>query len=577
MTRLFLQVKLLNSVFVFIIFLAIPLIGNEQLLIANNNEWKALLHISNDDNTSEITDVNFFASNVNNNPLLEMQTLLNNISADNICKYPLRYKFLSKKFNLQISFEHCQELQNYLNESQGDSLSLLFASSSLDSPASYFGHIFLKINKQNNLFFSKTIGYGAEFPNNINPLKLIYGGMTNNLKGKYIINNFYELLEQYSNIEQRSLYEYSLLATKDSIENILLHYYELKDINVNYKFFSENCAYQIAWFLEVSNIKLIDQLNIVVKPVDFFEIIEENNLATSKTSYLPLSEKLFNKYKMLTYNEKLFYKNLLDSEEKIKIIENIQNQSDRQKMSYLLHGYYELLFKKDHLIKGDHQKIYDLAFKPYEDVKSEKNFISRPSYGFSIGIQNVNHKHYNTMGVEPTSFNKLYDRNSLLNESSLDILKFGIISRASNYKVDYIDIVSIENFGKDMPFYNAKTWNLYFELKRKNFDTNIKSYLGAGNGLTFGTENTYIAFLLNFEMYLDVQKLDLKPNINGGYWFDKSKIQFELKNNVFFNDDSYILKNFNLQYVYKPNKHYGFLLMHDLYQDTTNCSFSLKF
>ena len=102
-----------------------------------------------ENNISEISDSNFYISK-QSNPKIELETLLQEKSCENICKYPARYKFLSDNLDLNISFSHCEDLQNFLNDSRGETASLVFASSFLGSPTSYFGHTFIKINKPKN-------------------------------------------------------------------------------------------------------------------------------------------------------------------------------------------------------------------------------------------------------------------------------------------------------------------------------------------------------------------------------------------------------------------------------------------
>ena len=60
--------------------------------IANSEKWKALLHIK-DENTSEINDINFFASK-QKSALVELEYLVSNPTCDNVCKFTSRYKFI---------------------------------------------------------------------------------------------------------------------------------------------------------------------------------------------------------------------------------------------------------------------------------------------------------------------------------------------------------------------------------------------------------------------------------------------------------------------------------------------------
>ena len=48
---------------------------------------------------------------------------------------------------------------------------------------------------------------------------------------------YYEKIKEYSNLENRDIWEYSLEFTPDEVERMLLHLWELKDIYTDYYFF----------------------------------------------------------------------------------------------------------------------------------------------------------------------------------------------------------------------------------------------------------------------------------------------------------------------------------------------------
>jgi hypothetical protein len=123
----------------------------------DTDEWAALFHIKNNQQ-SDISDPNFYLS--------EDKTLVSEYNAAllalnqedvnvTLCRYPARYRYLDKKLNLNLSFKHCENFMQFLDESRGTSASISFASAYLESPMSYFGHTFITIHKRNNRFFLK--------------------------------------------------------------------------------------------------------------------------------------------------------------------------------------------------------------------------------------------------------------------------------------------------------------------------------------------------------------------------------------------------------------------------------------
>ena len=229
-------IKLLFLLLVSISLYALP--PEKINKISSDAYWHTLLHLRTE-NISDISDPDFFLSeklSAKNELIATLDALNEENRNETICRFPARYRYLSVQLSLGLSFSHCENFQKFLQDSRGDSVSIGFASPYLDSPMSYFGHSFIKINKLDNIYFSQTISFAAEVPKDTGFFTLLYKGITGGFTGRYIASPYFKLHENYSMIEQRSLTEYYLQLTDEEIERLLWHIYEIYDMDVKYKF-----------------------------------------------------------------------------------------------------------------------------------------------------------------------------------------------------------------------------------------------------------------------------------------------------------------------------------------------------
>lgn len=497
--------------------------------LSNSQEWKSLLHI-NENNQSEITDLSFFLSNQTNSKI-EIETLLNNQSCDNICKYPARYRLLSKTFDLNISFEHCEELQSFLKETRGPSASLVFASSFLGSPASYFGHTFMLINKKDNPFFSSTLGYAAELPKSGNPMDIIVKGVSGQYSGKYVLASYYQMAELYNVVEQRTLYQYKLDLTEEEIENMLWHMYEIKNINVPYKFFTENCAYEVFWLIEAARptAKLRDKLKPYVIPFETVQVLKDEHMIIDHKTKEPMIEHLYQIYTSLTSKEKEQFFTLIESQNKEKKLSEMDlSDSVHNKLIELINGYYDILFKKYHVSKVDYYDVKKIKFKK-EAFDDTIDFEPRKPHRISFGGISRDGKIGNSIGFRPVLFDKLEERDSLISEGTLEFLNINM-SRVSNHtRIDNFDLIKVESLNKRFDFYEPMSWRVYIGANRSYQDSVLSPVLEFGSGITKGNEMISAYGLLQMALYPTEKSANLQALVGVSLWIQKGHLNFDYK------------------------------------------------
>jgi len=304
---------------------------------SESNEWDNLLRIVS--GKSEITEPDFFISKQNQDAQYEMQVLLEEITYENICKYPARYNYLNKKFHLNISFEKCDDLNLFLETASGDSLSIVFVTSHLNTPMSYFGHTFLKINKKGNRFFSQTISYAAEVPSGTGLGTLISDGIGGGFNGRYQIHPYFKVYESYRAIEERGLVEYELNFTQDEIYILLLHLYEIRNIKQNYLYLSQNCAYEILRLLEVArpSQELKKELKKYVIPYDTVSILKGKGYITNEKYTPSVLSLIYSEYALLSSQGKKALVQVLESKEKQQQLDDLDiSEQEKDRLIFIL-------------------------------------------------------------------------------------------------------------------------------------------------------------------------------------------------------------------------------------------------
>lgn len=477
--------------------------------------------------------MNFFQSK-QPNAKTEMLSLLKNRTCENICKYPARYRFLSKAFDLNISFNHCTELQEYLEETRGKSVSLVFASSFLGSPASYFGHTFISLFKENNLHFSETLGYAAELPQSGNPLDLVVKGVTGQYNGRYVLTPYYQMIESYNVVEQRTLYEYALDLKQNEIENILWHYYELKDINIPYKFFTENCAYEVFWLIEVASpsIKVREKLKPYVIPYETIQTLKDQGIVQKHKKREPLIEHLYKLYNTLNTEEKDAFSVWKKSTNKQNDLMELNiSESTKNKFSELINGYYDVLFKKYHTSEAD---FYDVKKLKYQKsfIEDTLDFEPRKPHKISLGAVSKDGSNGEELQFRPVLLDRFEERDSLLSESTLEFLNIRLSRVKDITKLENFDIVKLESFNKRFDFYEPNSWRIYLGENRTFYDGTLSPVLEVGTGLAKGNDVISGYGLLQTAYYPAKAALDLQTLLGISVWINKYHFNYDFKTSL---------------------------------------------
>ncbi len=240
-----------------------------QAELAGSKAWLNLLHyrqnIFSNQVQSQADDQDFFYSAIGNiDAAAELSAFIKAINEKNAqtinpaCRFPARYQWLQQQLpeSIDLPDVRCDELEDWLDKLNAEHVTLVFAASYLNSPSSMFGHTFLRVDPKgmaaDNLLLAQTISYAADAGEHDNELMFAYRGIFGGYPGITNVEPYYQKLKLYSDIENRDLWEYRLDLTASEVRTLLLHTWEVKDINFDYFFFDENCAYRLFTLIDVA-------------------------------------------------------------------------------------------------------------------------------------------------------------------------------------------------------------------------------------------------------------------------------------------------------------------------------------
>lgn len=176
-----------------------------------------------------------------------------------LCKFRARLHFFRDRLSLTDSIlpaVDCNRFYKWRNALHPSGVTLVFASSYLNNPASMFGHTFLRLNTyagdSSRALLNYGITYGAAVPPR-DGILFVYKGIAGNYLGSYSMSPYYVSVQQYLNLESRDLWEYDLNFNPSQMEYLLEHIWELGAAWMHYYFFTENCSYDILTLLEAGD------------------------------------------------------------------------------------------------------------------------------------------------------------------------------------------------------------------------------------------------------------------------------------------------------------------------------------
>jgi hypothetical protein len=258
--------------------------------LAEQRQWLALSHYAPDaiggGVTSLIDNQGFFlAAGGKTDPAAELDATLAGFFADvpadgadnhPQCRRVSRYRWLKR----QLTFDParlpeipCPAFEAWMTAINPGKVTLIFPAAYLDNPSTMFGHTLLRIDPPSQPTDARLTSYSVNFAADYGgeqgaafAIKGLIGGYF----GYFSVIPYYDKVTQYSDMENRDIWEYGLNLTPGEIEILLQNLWELDRQPVRYYFLSTNCSLVLLSLLNVArpDLQLVERFPIYAIPVD---------------------------------------------------------------------------------------------------------------------------------------------------------------------------------------------------------------------------------------------------------------------------------------------------------------------
>ena len=296
--------------------------------LAHNRTWLTLLGYHSPDGGAARSDVispEFFLSpNGARDPLAELIATEAAMAAPETgnpdlhaqCRFRGRYLWLKTQNALpaDLPVMPCPAFETWAGGEKPTGASIIFASGDLGNPATFYGHMLLRMTTDNqkpgDALLESTINNGALFPPDENGIVYVMRGLSGGYRATYSHTAFYLHLHRYSEKQMRDIWEYKLDLTPAQTDLLVAHAFELQGVFNKYYFMRQNCAYRIADLVNVAiGQDVVEESKPWVMPVDVLDrMMETRNggvpLVKSAERIDSRRTRLRNKYAALTPAER---------------------------------------------------------------------------------------------------------------------------------------------------------------------------------------------------------------------------------------------------------------------------------
>jgi hypothetical protein len=496
---------------------------SDNIKLWQSNYWNLLLHVV--DGVSEIDSDNFFLSkNGKTDQKAELHATIRTLykrpkSDENstYCKFPARTNWIIKKLNLKdVPIYNCKEYNKLLKRVNPKSATMVFPSAHINSPASMFGHTFIRIDSAlNSKLVSYAINYSASANQDTeNGVMFAIKGLFGGYYGAYSLLPYYEKLKEY---RERDIWEYNLNLTESEVRLMFMHIWEIKDSFSYYYFFDENCSYNMLWLLEIARegIELRKHFFYQVLPLETVFVIKQEGLV-EKSEYRPSK-----RTKLLYYDDKLddrlgkYAISMARGEKSPMEINKDKNISKQNRILILdtaleLSEYYlsKGVIDKDIYLTSNREIAISrsrLGISEGLDIKAFANPLkSHRPIRASIGHRYSNiDKHSILFGFRPAYHDLLDSDIGLLRGTQIEFLNLSLRGSYETKKIsiDKFTLISINSYAARSKFFTPISWRMHLGATRYGFDDNLTATLSVGAGQTINFSGGYLYALIDPSFY----------------------------------------------------------------------------
>ena len=474
------------------ITILLALLATSESLVADNEEplWRNLLLADQPPEGGPAPD-EFYLTGSPVDPTSEKDALLNGRIPSLTCRFPARMLYLQREELLkqQLDFTDCDQLQEFMSVMSSDSFELIFAGPSVASPMSYFGHLFLNFKKDDNPYFSRTITFLAPIEARDSMLSITKDGAFSKIGGQYHVAPYHQILQQYTQKEQRPLHRYQLAIRSENQRLLLYHVFELATVDRPYNFFWYNCATRVQQLLAIAFPQQMDNpSSSLVSPQSVIQRLHDRNLVVRTKRTAARKEALFAAYHTLSKKNQDKLHSLLNTADKGDWIAH--NGED---LLPLAQAIYRRRFRALDTPPSDYTDLMRLPAKPLEKAPMERSAIKQ-SRLLALGWRNYPDQR-TTLRFRPGLFESSPSTLRLAKESTFRYLDTTLGTDGEDVNLERLDLLGLSTIkkrsliGRPLSWSFSTGWGRGFSIDRVDYQ--VKT----GIGMAWGSAKTQFSVL----------------------------------------------------------------------------------
>lgn len=484
-----------------------------QKKLSEDPYWWVLLHYKKTllGVESVVDDPAFFlAPDGKRNPQAELEALIKTYfdpetkdKAPSVCRFIARYLWVKEQLEpdqAKIPFFSCPSVEN-LNPK---SATLVFPTYYLNSPASMFGHTFITVETgYGSTLLTNAVNYAAD-PEDSNSLEYTLYGIFGGFKGFFSILPYYKKIQQYSDMDQRDIWEYPLNLSEQELKKMVLHIQELEGVYSDYYFFKENCSYHLLFLLEAArpSLKLSDTFGAWTIPIDTVKKMKKQGVVDQALFRPSNGTKIRRKLSLLSKEEQNLVYDVCHGRAAPDVIDMaIEDRDTKIVASDLAGEYLKYRLIKQEITKEQYQAIVlpNLRLRSKLGVndtsKDDGPLPPEPTTGhdssrftFSAGVSDGGI--FQSVGVNP-AFTDLLNTDYTRQEGvELRILDFELRheNESGRLRLEKLDLLEIVSLFPRNRFFKPLSWKISTGLRREFVDRERKDgvfRVNSGTGWSF--------------------------------------------------------------------------------------------
>ncbi|MBQ0721505.1 MAG: DUF4105 domain-containing protein [Gammaproteobacteria bacterium] len=434
------------------------------------------------------------------------------------CRFPARLSWLSEQLKIdkhKLPKVECPLYKQWQSMVSVGSAVLVFPAHHLNSPSSMFGHTLLRIDpgaeREHSDWLAYGVNFGANIPAGDNSLLYAYKGLSGGYPGQFIVEPYFKKIQEYNRVENRDIWEYPLNLTARETHRLSTHLWELKDINFDYYFFTENCSYRLLELLEVArpSAELTDDYWLAAIPIDTVRSVINGGFVSAQQYRPSIATQL--RYQLQTLGKSLqpLVVSLADNAS-VAEQEEFLSLSENQQYLLLQAAYNTVRYRRAKKPRDPLSAKQSLALlraiSAYPVHQKEVMPIpvspenGHQSKRLTITSGREKDSNYSELGFRMAYHSLLDNRYGFLDGAQINMGSMALRHYDDdNVKLERLDLADIFSLTPRSEVFDSLSWRVYGGLERVNSEAErpLAMHISGGAGYAYDFSGSTVYTLLN--------------------------------------------------------------------------------